>query len=276
MQGGITVERPKGREGAGVRVSGYKRIDVPYEHATARYGGDAGAVPGTPPDRSNQLNMTSSRFPARVPYYTDTVRPHEAREASHVIEEVIRGEVGYNSGQMTDETGEGQQELDRQASETLLSVKPLLESSLTQTPIKPPTDAPFTFQQGSVNKQRPGRRLSAANKPTQRPHQQQIPSAMEPMDSVHSWSDATGFTVTPSGAPKFGSFPPPSPIRPFELSNAEAVPSRQPGSKQDGNDEVRLPSIAGTDKGAGMPTTTPSKRQSVPAKSVTVKWAPKQ
>jgi hypothetical protein len=88
------TDRNKGREGVGYRLSGVRRVDIPWEHLSSLYGGDSGGVHGLPPDRSASPPHLRDRFPARTAFFMDT-RSHHLREPSHAIEEILRGDAGY-------------------------------------------------------------------------------------------------------------------------------------------------------------------------------------
>lgn len=65
LQEDMAGERPKGREGAGVRRVTSHLIS-PHTHS---HTAEAGAVHGVPPDRS--LSPSYPRFPLRVPVFAD-------------------------------------------------------------------------------------------------------------------------------------------------------------------------------------------------------------
>ena len=58
-------ERPKGREGAGLRLVGSRPLPSPPCDVST-----PGATHGVPPDRSVTPPYVASRFPGRVGYYT--------------------------------------------------------------------------------------------------------------------------------------------------------------------------------------------------------------
>lgn len=255
----ITSDRPKGREGTGVRVSGYKRVEVPVEHVSLAYGGEAGAVPGVPPDRYNSTSF-SARFPARLPYYVEASHPHDIREPSQTIEGVLRGEVTYDAAQ--------QQQLQQQAAvytgdatasgSQLVGIRSLVGAA-DRTPMKPTGEGAAVGTVGA-SKSRPGRRYSAvktgAGAGAGVEVRNYIASLLELRKSVVKCYDVLqeAYAPTPSGATGFGSFPPPSPMRSVEFPVS---------SKEDG-DELRLPAIAKAPSDS---------RKQVPLTSVSVKWA---
>ena len=288
-QDAITVDRPKGREGAGVRVSGTKRIEVPREHVTQTYGGEAGAVVGVPPDRSAG-SVYATRFPARVPYYVDALHPDTPRETSHLIEDVLRGDVSYEDFAIAH-----QRSVDSESS-VPMGVRGLVGAS-DRTPVRPsaPDSAAVVTGTGvSGARPRPGRRIA-----TYKPQSSgEVPSALAPVRAdfcrllcsgsiifhcansltVCVVQDDAGYERTPTGQARFGSFPPPSPIRPpgvdgdagngGDAGTAKRVLLSLKATK-DSSDETRLPTLAS----ARPPGADGSRRSTVQTKSVTVKWS---
>ena len=157
MQESIGTDRPKGGEGVGIRMAGTKRVDVPSEHITHIYGGEAGAVAGAPPDRSAAAAGAVSRFPARVPYFMD-VNTHDVREASHAITDVLRGELSYHVTK--DAPGS--------VASSGLDIRSLQvpSQSVEGTPAKAPIESVEVMTGGGSARHRPGRRLAQRPTPT--------------------------------------------------------------------------------------------------------------
>jgi hypothetical protein len=92
--GGAQSARFHGREGTGYKYSGFRRVDIPWEHLSLIYGGEGGDVNGLPPDRSASPPHVKDRFPARAALFLDS-RSHSLREQSPMIEEILKGDVSY-------------------------------------------------------------------------------------------------------------------------------------------------------------------------------------
>jgi hypothetical protein len=122
--GGAQSARFHGREGTGYKYSGFRRVDIPWEHLSLIYGGEGGDVNGLPPDRSASPPHVKDRFPARAALFLDS-RNHSLREQSPMIEEILKGDVSY-----WDDLQEGSADLG-DAQESLTYPGALLDGSST-------------------------------------------------------------------------------------------------------------------------------------------------
>jgi hypothetical protein len=89
-----STERPKGAEGVGYRVTGSRRVEIPWEHLSVHYGGESGNTSGLPPDRSLSPQHVRHRFPARTSFFLDSTH-HVLRDPSPTVENILRGELSY-------------------------------------------------------------------------------------------------------------------------------------------------------------------------------------